>query len=149
MRNWIGHEGSIFCWQWDCLTSQQGRRRAIEFNRIGFEDIRVANVGEESGLENWDSFVCVGLEQLTRPIQLQPGQAWRAAQQLQNPNTWSIQSCCFSIDLSLWGHQKAIDHTSPLKKVCFIQCPVFTMCKKSLILLHLWLHIMCRYIWTS
>lgn len=64
----------------------QGKRRTINFNNTGFGDIRLSNPGEESGLEDWESFVCIELARSIQPVDLQPGQEWRAAQQLVNPS---------------------------------------------------------------
>jgi len=64
----------------------RGKRRTINFHSTGFEDIRISNPGEESGLEDWDSFVCIEFARLNQPVHLQPGEEWRAAKQLENPS---------------------------------------------------------------
>ncbi|KAG0575612.1 hypothetical protein KC19_5G016800 [Ceratodon purpureus] len=71
----------------DCVSLlDRGKRRTINFNNTGFGDIRLSNPGEESGLEDWESFVCIELARSIQPVDLQPGQEWRAAQQLVNPS---------------------------------------------------------------
>ncbi|XP_024365303.2 protein NDH-DEPENDENT CYCLIC ELECTRON FLOW 5 [Physcomitrium patens] len=71
----------------DCVSLlDRGKRRTSNFCNSGFEEIQLSNPGEESGLEDWDSFVCIELSRSNRPVNLQPGEEWRAAQKLENPS---------------------------------------------------------------
>lgn len=68
------------------LSYEQGKRRSLNICSLGFEDIWLTNPGPDSGLANWDSFICVGPAQSARAVVLEPDQEWHAAQLLENPN---------------------------------------------------------------
>uniref|UniRef100_A0A0F7H058 NDH-dependent cyclic electron flow 5 n=1 Tax=Goodyera fumata TaxID=1390594 RepID=A0A0F7H058_9ASPA len=64
----------------------RGRRNSVVIQRNGFEELYIFSPGSDHDWYGKYAFVCVGPCALLKPILLGPGELWKGAQHLYNPN---------------------------------------------------------------
>ncbi|GKV52336.1 hypothetical protein SLEP1_g58925 [Rubroshorea leprosula] len=64
----------------------RGRRNSVAVGRDGFKELYMFSPGSGHECYGKYAYVCVGQSAMLKPIILGPGEVWRGAQHLQNPN---------------------------------------------------------------
>ncbi|URD99584.1 hypothetical protein MUK42_31113 [Musa troglodytarum] len=64
----------------------RGRRNSVVIRRSGFEELYVSSPGSEHEWHGKYAYICIGPAAQLTPLVLGPGETWRGAQYLHNPN---------------------------------------------------------------
>lgn len=66
--------------------NDRGRRLTLILRKLGFEEFHLSSPGSNSISYGKHCYICTGPASMYKPVVLSPGEEWRAAQVLENPN---------------------------------------------------------------
>ncbi|GLJ18069.1 hypothetical protein SUGI_0318790 [Cryptomeria japonica] len=66
--------------------NDRGLRHTLILEKVGFEEFYLSSPGSNSTMYGKHCYICTGSASMLQPVVLSPGEEWRAAQMLQNPN---------------------------------------------------------------